>query len=283
MRKAEATQSTLDAIPKATLRPIRMRNVDNPKSIMGVVVDDRLVATVSKRYKLVQHQEAFDPIFKGLHKVGSDYDFALYQTDTKAWLSVFVDEVSENGSGIKVGFQAMNSLDGTTSIRYLAYSQRVTKSIEVVGYRQVCSNGMKIRVPLEEAEFVRQELREKIENLMHLSESIAHLGDIEHKIEAVQYVVEAMVLLKEPIAKIIEKAKEKRIDNQDAKKLIKEYIGKRMGKAIYEQFHEEEQTIWGLYNSITYVASHGVKTSTMNGLLNKGADLLEGEITVRNR
>lgn len=134
---------------------------------------------------------------------------------------------------------------------------------------------------MEEAEFVRREIREKIESLISMSEAIAHLGDVKHKIEAVQYVVEAMVLLKEPISLIIKKAKSILIGKKDAKKLIGVYVGKRMSEAIYSQFHEEEQSIWGLYNAITYVASHGVKPTTMNGLINSGAELLEKEIAVK--
>jgi len=283
MRKSDATKATLKDIPKATLRPIKMRGVDNPKSIMGVVVEDRLVSTVSKRYKLVQHSEAFEPIFKGLHRTGTPYDFALYQTDTKAFLSVFVDEVELEDSGIRLGFQALNSIDGTTAIKYLAYSENVSKTIEIVGYRLACSNGMKVRVPLEEAEFVRKEVREKVEKLLTMSQKIAHLGDVEHKIEAVQYVVEAMALLKDPVKRIIEKAKNKKVGKKEAKLLIAQYVGKRLSTQIYNQFYDEEQTIWGLYNAITFVASHGVQPTTMNGLLNKAADLLEGELAVKTK
>jgi hypothetical protein len=60
-------------------------------------------------------------------------------------------------------------------------------------------------------------------------------------------------------------------------------VGKRLSTQIYNQFYDEEQTIWGLYNAITNIASHGVQPTTMNGLINKAADLLEGELAIKTK
>jgi hypothetical protein len=279
MQKAEKAQLALDSIPTASMESIRMRDRLNPKDIKAIVVDGVLVATTSKHYKLVQHKTAFQPILDGLHATGTDYEFALFLSDAKANLKVFCDDIPDNGHGIRLGFDARNSLNGKSAIHYLFRTESVSKVIEVVGYRQVCSNGMKIRVPLDQAEFVRPEVREKIEALMVLSEKIVHMGNPEEKISAVKYVVEAMALLKEPVALIIKRAKSIPVGQQEAKKLIGKYVGKRLSKAIYGQFVEhEEPTMWGLYNSITFVASHDVKLSTMNGLLNSSAEMLEKEL-----
>lgn len=280
MQKAENSQEALNSIPTATVETIRMNGKMNPKEIKAVIVGDRIVATVSKHYKLVQHRTAFQPILDGLHTTATDYNFALFVSDAKAYLKIFCDEVPDNGSGIRLGFDAINSLNGKSAIHYLFRSENVTKVVEVVGYRQVCSNGMKIRVPLEQAEFVRPEVREKVEALLTLSQKITHMGNPEEKISAVKYVVEAMSLLKEPVALIIKKAKDVKVGDEEAKKLIKKYIGKRLSGRILGQFDEEEQTLWGLYNSITFVASHGVKATTMNGLIDRSAEMLEQELAV---
>jgi hypothetical protein len=175
----------------------------------------------------------------------------------------------------------MNSLNGKSAIHYLFRSEKITKVVEIVGYRQVCSNGMKIRVPLDQAEFVRPEVREKIEALLVLSQRIIHMGNPEESISAVRYVVEAMALLKEPISLIIKKAKDTMVGEQEAKKLIRKYVGKRLSGRILGQFQEEEPSLWGLANAITFVASHDVKLSTMNGRINSSAEMLEQELAVK--
>jgi hypothetical protein len=297
IRQAENARESLEAIPKAKAATIEMKGLENPKELKAITVDGRIVATVSKHYKLVQHKTAFEPIFKALNKTATDYSFALFTTDTKGFLEVFVDEIPENGQGINLGFRAVNSIDGRTAIRYELLSEKVKREtnnvlytetvVDVWGYRQVCSNGMKIRVPLESHEELRmrKEVREKVETLLRMATKVIHYGDaqdIEDKVKAVQYVVEAMALLKDPIARMIELAKERGIDGEaEARKLIGKYVGKRMREAIIRQWNEnEEDNLWGLYNAVTYVASNvGVRTTTMNGLINGAAELLQYEFS----
>lgn len=281
MQKAQEAQSSLDSIPTAELQTIQMEGKTNPKQIKAVVVNDRIVATVSRHYRLVQHKVAFQPILDGLHATATDYDFALIVNDARAWFKVFCDTIPENGNGIRLGFEATNSLNGKSAIHYLFRTESVTKVVEIVGYRQICSNGMKIRVPLDQAEFVRPEVREKVEALLVLSQRIIHMGNPEERISAVQFVVEALSLLREPVALIIQKAKDKQVGEQEAKRLIGKYVGKRLSSRILHQFAEEQPTMWGLYNSITYVASHDVKLSTMNGLIDSSAEMLEQELAVK--
>lgn len=291
MSKAEKTAEVIDEIPKALLSSIRTNGAKNPKKIQAVVVDNEIVATVSRHYQLVQHKEAFDPVFKGLHAVGADYEFALMRTDTKAFLRLFVDEIPDNGDKIKLGFEVRNSIDGKNAISYLLISQKVKQFsewiqkevVDVWGYRQICSNGMKVRVPLKSHFVMVEKKREKIVNLISMASRIVHMGaDVQQKVEAVRYVVEAMALLKEPVAKIIECAKNQEIGEKKAKELIAKYIGQRMSQRILQRFREEEEpSLWGLYNSITYLASHGVTVPTMNGLIDRSASMLEQEIKLR--
>lgn len=288
MRKADETKETLNSIPTASIQTIKATEngkIENPKNIKAVVVGNKIVATVSKNYKLVQHKEAFSPIFNGLHQTAMPYDFSLFQTDTKAFLSVFVDEIGDNGSGIKLGFRVINSIDGRNAITYALKASNVERqtTIELVGYRLVCQNGMKIRVPLDQAEELKLEKNviERVTKLVTMATRIVHMGDdqeIKQKMEAVQYVVEALGLLKAPIERMIKKAKHIKVDEELCKKLVSIYVGKRMSGRILERFRSEPQTLWGVYNACTWTASHGTTIPTMNGLIEKPAIMLEREL-----
>jgi hypothetical protein len=291
MRKAEETKETLNSIPTASLQTITATSggkIENPKEMKAVIVDKRIVASVSKNYRLVQHKDAFSPIFNGLHQTVTPYEFSLFQTDTKAFLNVFVDEIGDNGSGIKLGFRIINSIDGRNAISYALSAKNIERqtTIELVGYRLVCQNGMKIRVPLDQAEFLKLEknVTEKITELIRMATRIVHMGteqEIKQKMEAVQYVTEAVGLLKEPIELMISKAKKIKVDEEMMKSLIKTYVGKRMSGRILEQFAKEKQTIWGAFQAFTFVGSHDCSVPTMNGLLEKAAIMLENEVFPR--
>jgi hypothetical protein len=291
MRRANETKEVLESIPIASLQTItatEVGNIQNPRNMKAVVVGNRIVASVSKNYQLVQHKDAFKPVFDGLHQTGTPYEFALFQTDTKAFLNVFVDEIGDNGSGIKLGFRVINSIDGRNAISYAIKSETIERSttIELVGYRLACQNGLKIRVPLSEATELRLEKKvvEKVEELIRMATRIVHMGteqEIKAKMEAVQYVTEAMALLKEPVALIIKKAKNKQIGEEMARKLVSLYVGKRMSNRILERFKEEEQSIWGIYQAVTFCGSHDCSIPTMNGLINSAANMLEKELFVR--
>jgi hypothetical protein len=291
MRRANETKEVLDNIPTASLQTItatEVGNIQNPKSMKGVIVDGKLVASVSKNYQLVQHKDAFKPVFDGLHQTGTPYEFALFLDDVKASLNLFIDEVGDNGAGIKLGFRVVNSINGRGALRYAIKSQSITRTttIELVGYRLACQNGMKIRVPLAEAEELRLEKKvvEKVEELIRMATRIIHMGtetEMKQKLEAVKYMCEAMALLREPVGIIIKKAKDREVGEEDAKKLLSLYVGKRMSNRILEKFKEEGNTMWSLYNSITFVASHDCSVPTMNGLINSSAQMLEKELFVR--
>jgi hypothetical protein len=288
MRKADQTKATLDEIPEASLQTItatEVGKIENTKNIKAVIVDRKIVATVSKSYQLVQHKDAFSPIFNGLHQTATPYVFSLFQTDTKAFLNVFVDEIGDNGSGIKLGFKVVNSIDGRNAISYALSAKNIHRqtSIELVGYRLVCKNGMKIRVPLDQAEELRLEKKtvEKVRELIAMATRIVHMGteqEIKQKMEAVQYVVEALGILKDPIEQMIKKAKTIKVDEELCKKLISLYIGKRMSGRILEQYGKEQQNLWGVFQAVTNIASHDCTIPTMNGLQNKAAIMLEAEL-----
>jgi len=285
-------QEAVDAIPEATkfaLDCVELDSLGNrgatsdvkTNGFLGIAVEGELVGVVSPRYMLVQHKQAFEPIVKGLDNFNIEYKWNLFFNRGKAWLSVLVDNAEATDS-VRVGFRAMNSVDGSTAIRYSFAMERVHRYIELVGYRQVCENGMIIRVPLDKAEIIRPEIQEQVKELLSKHAKIIHTGDKSKEIQAVQYVVEAVTLLKEPVARIIDIAKERKIGQQEAIDLIRKYISKRMEQRVRNRFAYENPDLWGLFNAVTYVASHDkIAQSTSNGLLVRAADLLEQEISVK--
>lgn len=283
-------QEAVEQLPRAVRCPITVNkkfgransfdelpDLEEPVSTENyhaIIVNGKMVGAVSPQYKLVQHKDAFRPIADGLDRMGIDADYNLFTHKGKAWLSVLVENAADT---VRIGFSAMNSVDGTTAIRYAFAMQSVTKTVELVGYRQVCSNGMKIRVPLQNAEIVKLETREEIEKLMEQHQNIVHMGDPKSQIQAIQYVVEAVAMLKDSVSTIIERAQNYQIEEKAVlKELISVYVGKRMSQKIEDQFYKEHPSVWGLYNAITNVASHAdIAETTSTGLIDKAAVMLE--------
>ena len=197
----------------------------------------------------------------------------MYASRRRAYFNVLVGTADE---GIQFGFKCVNSFDGSTAIRYGFKAANVTKYIEVVGYRQICSNGMIIRVPLDRADFIRKEERQKIEELLRHKLSIRHTKSAEEKLKMAQYTVEVFVLLQAPLTRMINAGKMQKIeDKKKALEIIKIYVGKRLSSRIMKQYDKEEETLWGLYNAVTYVASHdNISLNSRLRLENNSANML---------
>lgn len=270
-------------LPIAVLEPVVVNGVER-KQFKAVRVTnaensfDTIAAITSDHYKLVQHHEAFKPVLEGLAMRNANYNFALVANHKKAWLNVFVG----NGyDSVKYGFRVVNSFDRSTSIRYGLSAFTQTKILELVGYRQVCSNGMVVRVDLANAEFVKVEERTQIEHLLARKIAIRHQGDVNAKLEEVQFVVEAFLLLEKPLERIIKKAEKFEITLEKAEEFIKKYVGRRKLDKILTQFGKEDQPLWGLYNAVTFIASHTLADIPIkqNTLIEKAATMLERELT----
>lgn len=249
--------------------------------ISGGKEDGRIVDIPSKHYKLVQHAEAFKPIVEGLTQAGEQsWKFSLKQRLETATLQVFTMGVNDGKSDILLGFQVRNSFDRSTTVSYGLQTQMGKSWIEIVGYRQVCSNGMTIRVPLDQAEFVKPELRREVETLLQKSFSFKHIGDVKTQIEGVQFVVEAMSLLKAPLQAMIKKAQKIGLtDIEKCEELIEKHFRSRMAKRILKRFEDDQDTegtdLWSLYNAITYEASHDVSVRAHERLMSRAGLFFE--------
>ena len=209
-----------------------------------------------------------------------NFKFSLYGDKKRAYFNVYVGEGYDT---IRFGFQCKNSFDGSLAITYGMKSNRlVSRVVELVGYRQICSNGMKVRVDLANAEFVREEERVQIENILTKKVRIRHFGNIDkinEKLDDVQYAVEAFMLLRNPLERIVRKAQNMHIEFARAKELIEKYVGRRRLDKILIQYGEEENTLFGVYNAITFYASHKVSNPVKgDSLLNKAATMLQEQL-----
>lgn len=294
MRPASEINPAIAAIPKADLWDIYARSPEDTETknvrMRGVVVAGELVSVVSDRYKLVQHEQAFRPVIEGLTVAGvQDFTFNLHWNKANANLSIYYLEADDGSEGIRFGFRVHNSVDGKSSIRYgfdmeklVSENVMVTdRFVTVWGVRQVCQNGLMMRVPLDWVDVVHQEERLKIESLIKEAKSIAHYGEIEKKIKVMQYVTEAFVLLQKPIERILARSKLYEIENQEeARKLLKKYIGKRLSERILKKYDTEEGTLFGLWNAATWIASHDekIKERTRHNLIEDAGIMLEKEL-----
>ena len=233
-----------------------------------------------KSYKLVQHKDAFRPIIEGLMQGGiHNFGFITQANHKKAELQVYA--TGEVYDTVSLGFRVMNSLDGTSAINYGFRTFRETSHIEIVGYRQACANGMKIQVPLDQAEIVKPELRNQIQMLMSKDTRIQHTKSAEDKIQTIQYIVEAISLLKDPVEEMIKRAEKWTWRDADhLEQLIKKHVGQRYKQKVEERLGHETPDLWGLYNAITYVASHDpdMKLVSRENLQGKAANMLTQEL-----
>jgi hypothetical protein len=287
MQPAEQINPEIAQLPTAHKKKVYLDNGQEIKGYEAVEVVDKsghkeIVDIPKESYTIVQHARGFEPIREGLVQAGiHDFKFILTSTMRRAQLQIYTSNAGYDG--VSLGFSVENSFDGSKALSYGFKISEQKTVIEMVGYRQVCSNGMKVRVPLENAEFVREETRAKILNLFEEHCRILHTPTAEARIPSMQYVAEAIALMQEPLELYIRKAQKWTIDNEDIlKRLIKAHVGKRFQAKVMERYTQESRDLWGLYNALTYVASHDpqLKPSARDSLIDKASMMLEKELTI---
>jgi hypothetical protein len=286
----------LAKLPIAVLKPVYAYNTetlqydhlaDKAAVYSGVEGSPKEYASVvGGNYGLVQHDPAFRPIIEGLTQAGiKDFRFSLQHWRKGALLNIYVDNPIQEGSGVYLGFSAYNSFCGHHAFTYgFDFSNTGKAQIEVIAWRQVCENGAKIIVDLANAQFVTLEIKSKLDSYLSEVRKLRHTKSIIGKLQEMQYITEAVSLLKVPIESMIKSAGLIEIEDQDKlKKLIKQHVGKRYASKVEEEYNKAgyNNTIWDLFNAITYIASHDEKvTFTGRQLLEeKAAKMLLYEIT----
>ena len=137
---------------------------------------------------------------------------------------------------------------------------------------------MKIRVPLDQAEIIKVETVLKIEELMAERTKIKHTASAENKIQAIIFTMEALALLYEPVANLIKRSQNFKIEDQDRlKELVKIHVGRRFRQKVTDAYElEAGDSLWDLYNAMTFVATHNedLQTNTRERLLDKASKIL---------
>lgn len=292
-RPATEINQAIAELPEAELH--RVQDAKTGKMIKNryvTVVDGKHVDFPSDQYVLKQHSETFRPVVEAITLRGiEDFEFSLWSTLTRATLAVYVGEATD---GVNFGFQVTNSVNRSTSIRYSLKAYKQTSRVKMVekehvlvwGYRQTCDNGMVVKVPLKSCKYMDAVRVKKIKELLDINTRIIHKGEnVDSQLEKVQYLVEGFLLLKDPLNMMIIDAQKYELTRDEAEKFLEKYIGRRRMDRYLELYGREEQTLWGLYNSITFLASHqdNLSTNVREKLLVRAGDMLTNELMINNR
>lgn len=323
-----------DELPSAQLVDVMAKMPDGsmiaaPHKKM-VVINGETFETVSTRYKLVQHADAFKPVVETLSGIDLNIGVSVGWSGDAAWLDCIVEE--DVADSVRIGFRVGNAHDGATALTYSFATAKVEKHvetkkwetqvgkidagaggfkpedftpknaggyryIELVGYRMACSNGMLIRIPLEEAlnatdapksgvgsisvKQVMTEIWESheerltVRNLAQQSARIAHIGKVGDKIAAQKKIAEFMALLRNPVQRMIQRAQATKITPVEARETLEAYLGVRLATDVLASNTEPLETSWDLYNYITFFATYKAKNEREeNKLQRAGGDYL---------
>lgn len=333
----------IDTLPVATLTPVWTQNpatgsMETAKDKQAIWVGGSLSEIVSDRYTLVQHREAFEPVLNALVFAGqSDHIKARMAADkAKAHLDCIVDD--ELTDTVRLGFRVDSVLDGAHSIRYSFSSQKVSRFIEkvehktetsadaplangaayryieLVGFRQSCANGMKVRVPVAEAELalkskstpnfgvgsysIRNVItdiwtesvqRETAVRLASTITNIKHTASAPELVKQQRQAVALMLAMRDPVRRLIERAEQATYATPlEALDALSKVVGESKAKQIwhanrvrspefYVKFvrHESTMTAWDLYNAMTFYSTHILPEGNAKELVeNQAADYL---------
>lgn len=257
----------LDKLPVASLQPVFLGNekVEAEKS-RAVVVEGQPVAFVSNHYTLVNHKDAFLEALNTMEvPLNDSTELAVYGKNGYASMRVMFDElmIDDGAEGIRMGFEIKNSIDksaclGVEMKRKQQYDG-TGGTVTFFGLRQICSNGMKIKVPIADASF---------------SGKVKHMGsNLLLKFQDLLNLARASIPMVEDL---IKKSMLENISKEDfAKKLGQMGFSDKNIKLILREF-DDKKTIWEAYNSITFIASHKIKSQAVaDKLTDKAWDLME--------
>lgn len=313
----------LNKLPKVEMGNLIWRHPDAGKEIdcpqrglLSKFEDGKEIVTgvVSKNYKPVQPIDAFMPVIEAIHEVTPDaHVSAGYNDRGSFWLDCLQGTATVDS--IHTGYRVFSAHDGKTGINYSVLNKATYKVrenvkheeevldgtakhggylyVDVIGLRQVCSNGMKVRVPLDEAMVgeekgdtaysIREMLKEvwtqeedrlKTLKLYAHNQRIVHMGDVQTHIAKVNEAIRAIAHLTPAIVRIVERAQNEQISFQEKYKILENILGKRLSHEVSTQGQSEgNDTIWDMVNQITHYATHKAMEKDKSKLTQKAAEL----------
>jgi hypothetical protein len=211
----------------------------------------------SDNYKIVQHEQCFGMLIDAIEKVGIEHANARVwenKDGAKAKLYLKFNELQfdgPDGKALHLGYKVTNSYDKTTGLRFDGF-----------GIRQTCTNGMHFK---------------------HLvgSFSVRHLGGIEQVASRMRSALADLTSVIPAMKTVLLNAHEKELDYVQIEELLAGVgIKKRLRNKVMNQAVMEENTVWGAYNAVTWVASHTDKSSSQfDNLLGTAETLLTENTT----
>ncbi|VVB58110.1 Uncharacterised protein [Candidatus Anstonella stagnisolia] len=244
----------------------------------------KVEAIPSKGYTIIQHKDAFSAVVDALAAAtkGQKFKAEVMEQNGRAWMTVvFSDVKADDGcDGIELGIKATNSYDKTSALHYSGTSkQNKAGFFEFFGLRLVCKNGMTVKVPLGDiskltfndkanaqvgdiVDIVKQQAVET--NQMRTS--IRHFGNnTQMDITKVGEMIMALPIVARRLEEQIKAVKSISCTKEEAVKRLEELgFGDRASASIMARYMSDEQTVWGLYNSITAHATHEEKVSPLS-------------------
>ncbi len=243
----------------------------------------------SDHYAVIQHRDAFNQILTAMNlnpkeKVKGN----VTSWRGRARMSVTFPEllVDDGKQGIELGFRASNSYCGDQAFRFFGARTafKATRVIEFFGLRKVCSNGMMVRIPLNEVNIEagdrveRKEYEQREEyNISDAVVRILHKGDVKTQLFNITKAIEDLRTVVKPLENKIALAKETQYAGTDLKKILHE-LGFSDKIAYFVEKNAEDYTNWGLYNGLTQFASN-----YQNNLVRAEKDILKAQIFLSNR
>jgi hypothetical protein len=197
---------------------------------------NKVLGLLSNKYKILPHSQVVETIFNSLDNEKVDYqpkNIEVLNNGGKLFLHLILPEVyqvGELGDDIQMEIIASNSYDGSTSF-----------GIELGGYRLVCSNGMRA---------------------WHKDIAIAKRHYISEPRQFIQQFFTKLKQFKDEVIPFFNSCAKLGIKKSEGVELISNLViaEKYKRKAAQEWMNESEKSLWSLYNVLTYVAAHIVKS-----------------------
>lgn len=224
-------------IPEVRIEPVKVLN--QPVREFKAIVsndDDNLLHVVGKDYQLTQHRDVYNMVASlRNYKIESA---TLYRSGRVLCIEVIPNDVDTIEFIPKDGFHPMariiNSYDLTRALSVASY-----------GLRLVCSNGMVAPV------FTKRYRR-------HHSFSNISLKDVAN---AVKIAMNAWIESKD----IIRRANNVRVDSEEAIKSLQ--YPKKYTERMVKEVETPEDTVYNIWNGITWVISHQVQDNVQTDRL----------------
>lgn len=281
-------KTEFDSLPVAGEAPIFMERagsnakIEDKKAIFNIATGE-IYCIASKGYVLAQHKDVFAEVLNAMRVEPQSPSVGYQVTGGRACMDVFTDKLIDDGKmGIKVGVRVWNSYDKTTALG-LKYSQtafdKTNRVIVFYGQRLICSNGMKILVPLSQMKAAEIDklgasdivAKEKYEEMAsQINAHVVHYGKKKFEAKFIEWqgaVYSAYGYIQDSIMS----ARGTGITLAEFSKKIEEMaLPKRVIENLIDEFRRAgAENRWDAYNVITAYASHKIKN------INRQDDYLE--------